>query len=129
MAVTITAGTPPQQITVETGAQLKSLGSQTIMLSGSEQTVCSQPGGTPSQITGYIDLSKLASGDTVVVKFYVKIKENGAWGACYEDSYSGKLSLPVVHVAKRPENHGLMITVKQTTGPHKQIDYEFFEES
>lgn len=118
----------PVSVTVG-GPRLKSMGARTVPLTGAEQPICEVPGGSPSQVSGYVDLRNLAHGDAVVIRFYVKVKENGAWGLCYEESYSDSLSPPIVHVAKRPENHGLKVTIQQTTGSPKIIDYEFFEES
>lgn len=111
------------------GQYLKSIGARTISLDGSEQAICEQLGGRPSQISGYIDLSNLGPGDIVVVRYYVKVKESSAWGMCYEESYSDSLNPPIVYVAKRPENHGSKFTIQQTVGSLKIIDYEFYEES
>lgn len=129
MPVSVSIPGTGQQVIVHAGPVLKSLGSKIATLNGSEQLLCEQPGGSPSQVMGYIDLSNLSHGDIVVVRFYVKVKENGAWGKCYEESYSDSLAPPVVHIAKRPENHGLKVTIQQTAGASKVIDYEFFEES
>lgn len=128
MPVSVTVG-GQQQVVIETGQQLKSMGAETVLLTGMEELICEQPGGTPSQISGYVDLRNLAHGDVVVIRFYVKVKAAGAWGLCYEESYSNSSSPPIVHIAKRPENHGLKVSIQQTAGPPKIIDYEFFEES
>lgn len=128
MAITVSVPGQPQ-VTVETGPSLKSLGEGTVQLTNAEQAICQQPGGTPSQINGYIDLSNLVAGDKVVITFYVKVKAAGEWRSCYTESYEGVQSPPVIHILKRPENHGLKITVVQSAGTNKKIDYEFFEES
>lgn len=129
MAVTITPGPGVQQVTVEVGQQLKSLGTKTTLLTGAEEAICEHPGGEPSQVMGYVDLTNLISGDIVIIRFYVRVRDGGPWGLCYEESYSGPLPSPIVHIAKRPENHGLKITIQQTAGSPKVIDYEFFEEA
>lgn len=129
MPVSVTVPGGEQKVIIEVGQQLKSLGAETTLLTGGEQTLCEQPGGSPSQVMGYVDLSNLAHGDVVAIRFYVKVKENSAWGLCYEESYSDSLTPPVVHIAKRPENNGLKVTIQQTAGSPKSIDYEFYEES
>ncbi len=120
---------PVSMTIVETSQHLKSKGAKTVPLTNAEQVVCEQLGENPSQVSGYVDLRNLAQGDAVVIRFYIKVKENGVWGLCYEESYSDSLSPPIVHVTKRPENHGLKVTIQQTTGSPKIIDYEFFVES
>lgn len=129
MPVSVSIPGGEQQVIVKAGQQLVSLGTMTTSLTGTEQILCEQGGGRPSQISGYVDLSNLTHGDIIVIRSYVKVKDNGAWGKCYEDNYSNSLAPPIVHVAKRPENHGLKVTIQQTAGSPKKIDYEFFEES
>jgi len=129
MPVSVSIPGTGQQVVVHAGPVLKSLGTKELILNGSEQLLCEQPGGSPSEVMGYVDLGNLVAGDTVLMKFYVKLKSNGGWRACYEESYTGVQALPLVHVAKRPENHGIMVTLQQTAGSSKIIEYEFFEES
>lgn len=106
-----------------------SLGAKNLTTGGTEQNLLEQPGGAVSQISGYIDLANLAPDDTVVIKFYAKVKADDDWRACYQEAYSGVQALPLLHIPKRPENHGLKITIQQTAGTYKAINYEFFEES
>ena len=129
MAITITIPSTGQQVIVNAGPTLKSLGTDVVLLDGSSQIIHEQPGGATSQLAGYIDLSNLIHGDTVVIRFLVRLIVGGLWGACYEETYSGVQSLPIIHVAKRPENHGIKVIIQQTTGIPKSITYEFFEES
>jgi len=114
---------------IKSGSRLISLGSGNVVADGSEQALIEQPGGTASQLLGYIDLANLADGDTIIMKFYAKVKANGAWKGCYEETYTGVQTPPLVHIVKRPEYHGLKITLQQTAGPYKTFDYEFFKES
>lgn len=108
--------------------RLVSLGSKTVKADGSEQTLVEQPAGSPSQVLGYIDLTNLADGDTIIMKLYAKVRHDGEWRAYHKESYSGVQPLPLVHITKKPENHGLKVTLQQTAGPYKSFDYEFFEE-
>lgn len=112
-----------------TRRQLISLGSKSIMADGTEQTLLEQPGGSPSEVLGYIDLANMSDGNTIMLRFYVKIKAAGEWRRAYEDTYSGVQAPPLVHVVKRPENHGLKVTLQQIAGSYKSFDHEFFKES
>ena len=107
---------------------MESLGSGTILLDGSEQTICEQGGGVPTQVSGYVDLSNLVAGDIVELKMFIKLKVGGNWVTYHQESYAGPLTPPIVFVSKRPENHGMKVTVTQTAGVPKSIDYEFFQE-
>jgi len=126
----ISVSIPGQQtITIKAGSELKSLGTESTSLNGLEQTVLERPGGETTSITGYIDLSGLLAGDVAVVALYIKMTAISPWKTCYKEIYTGHQELPIVHVAKRPENHGLKVTIQQTAGAHKNIIHEFFEES
>lgn len=108
---------------------LISLGSKTSTCDGMEQTLVEQPGGSPSQVSGYVDLANLADGDTVIMRLYAKVKADGPWRCYIEETYSGVQALPLIYVTKKPENHGIKVTIQQTAGSYRVIDYEFFEES
>ncbi len=122
MGITTTAPAPP-------APSLKSLGAATVVADGTEQTLCEQGGGSPSRVSGYIDLSPLLGGDTVVVRHYVKAKSAGAWRCYAEETYTGVQAIPLVHITEKPENHGLKVSLQQTVGAFKTFDYEFFEEA
>ena len=129
MGITVTVPGTEQKIIVNAGPTLKSLGTNTMMLDGSIQVLHEQPGGATSQMTGYIDLSNLVAIDVIIVKFLVRLTPTGTFGACYVETYSGIQPLPIIHIAKRPENHGIRVTIQQIAGSPKNITYEFFEES
>lgn len=125
----ITGSIGGQKVEIYAGPQLRNLGAKTVAADGTEQTLVEQPGGSPSQVLGYIDLANMVDGDTIILRFYAKVKADGQWRAAYEDTYSGLQFPPLVHVVKRPENHGLKVTLRQTAGSYKGFDYEFFEEA
>lgn len=108
---------------------LRSLGSKTIVADGTEQTLVQLFGGITSQVEGYVDLANLADGHSLTIKLYVRVRADGSWGAYHEESYSGVQALPLVYISKKPENHGLLVTLQQTAGIYKTFDYEFFTES
>ena len=109
-------------------ARLTSLGSASAVADGKEQTICERGGGSPSEVSGYIDLSNMADGDTIIIKFYAKVKADGEWCKYNGEEYKGIQLMPLLHIVKKPENHGLKISLEQTVGSYKSFDYEFFEE-
>ncbi|MFH0850282.1 MAG: hypothetical protein V1924_05015 [Candidatus Bathyarchaeota archaeon] len=117
MGITITA---PQEA-------LRSLGAFTVVADGTEQTLVDQGEG-PTRVMGYIDLSLMLGGDTVLVRHYVKVKSGGAW-VCYAgETYTGVQAVPLVYITEKPANHGLKVSLQQTAGVFKAFDCEFLEE-
>ena len=109
-------------------SRITSLASGSIAMTGAEQTLLEQPDGIVSRVSGYIDLTNLAAGDTLSIRMYLRVVAGGAWRLYHQDEYNGPVAPAVVHVVERPENHGLRLTLQQTAGVNKVIDYEFYQE-
>jgi len=109
-------------------SRITSLASGSIAMTGAEQTLLEQPDGIVSRVSGYIDLTNLAGGDTLIIRMYIRVVSGGAWRLYHQDGYNGPVAPAVVHVVERPENHGLRLTLQQTAGVNKVIDYEFYQE-
>jgi len=99
----------------------------TLTADGTEQTVVEATGTLEFNLDGYIDLSNLASGDTVVIREYMMIKSGGGYVKYAEESYSGVQSIPLLHIVTKPARYGLKITLQQTAGTYRSFDYQFFK--
>jgi len=97
----------------------------TITADGTEQVVIEIT--ELMNIEGYIDLSNLASGDTVIIRIYVKVKDGGDYEKHAEETYSGAQTLPLLFIQPRPAKYGLKITLQQTAGTYRNYDYQFFK--
>jgi hypothetical protein len=94
---------------------------------GSEQTVVEATGTLEFQLDGYIDLTNMASGDTVVVREYMKIQSAGDYVKYAEETYSGAQSIPLLHILTKPARYGLKVTLRQTAGTNRSYPYQFFK--
>jgi len=99
----------------------------TLTADGSEQTVVEATGTLEFKLDGYIDLSNMASGDTVVIREYIKIAPDGAYVKYAEETYSDAQSLPLLHIVTKPARYGLKITLRQTAGTNRDYPYQFFK--
>jgi hypothetical protein len=100
----------------------------TVVTSGSETTVIQDEisGNPPRFLEGYIDLSTLTTGDTIIVRQYIKIAPTGSYVKYAEETYSGIQDLPLLYIVTKPCRYGIMITIVQTTGTNKELSYQFF---
>ena len=96
---------------------------------GTEQIVVDQTGTLEFNLDGYIDLSNMASGDTVVIRQYMKIASAGNPVKYAEETYSGAQSIPLLHVITKPARYELKVTLQQTAGTYKSFPYQFFKRS
>jgi len=100
----------------------------TITMDGSEQNVVLDEvtDNPPRFLEGYIDLTNMASGDTIVIRQYIKIASAGAYVKYAEETYSGVQSLPLLYVVSKSGRYGIKITAQQTAGTYRQLTYQFF---
>jgi hypothetical protein len=103
---------------------LKVIGRGTITTDGTEQVIIEYTGSI-SSISGYIDLSNMVDGDSITIKAYVKIKENGDYVLYRPETYSNKQTEPALYVMPRLSGYAFKVTIQQTQGSYKNFDYLF----
>jgi len=79
-------------------------------------------------LEGWIDLANMTSGDTVTIREYARIREDGAYRLYDSADYSGAQVKPALHVVKLPTKYGIKVTLQQTAGVYKTFNYNFFKE-
>jgi hypothetical protein len=83
--------------------------------------------GNPQRhLEGYIDLTPMASGDTIVIRQYMKIASAGAYVKYAEETYSGAQTLPLLYVTTKSGRYGIKVTAQQTAGTYRSLTYQFF---
>jgi hypothetical protein len=99
-----------------------------VTMDGTEKNVVlDEVSGNPSRfLEGYIDLSPMASGDTIVVRQYMKIASAGNYVKNAEETYSGAQSLPLLYIVTKPGRYGIKVTAQQTAGTYRSLTYQFF---
>jgi len=100
------------------------IGKGTLTADGSEQTLIEYTGDI-SLISGYVDLTNMESEDTVIIKSYVKLKEDGEYRLYRSETFQGHPVEPAVYVLPRLSGYGIKLTIQQTTGTYKNYDYLF----
>lgn len=103
------------------------LGSGVLTADGLEQLVAEITG--LNRIMGYVNLSNLQAGDSVILKQYVKLLFLGSYSKYDEQSYSGVQTDPVVYIRSKESQFGVKITLQQTVGVNRSFEYDFFKEA
>ena len=91
---------------------------------GSEQDLLISS--TLAILTGYVSMSKMEAGDTIVIKQYIMV--NSSEELYHQATYSGIPSEPLIHFQSRAYKDQMRITLQQTAGTYKTYDYEFVKE-
>jgi hypothetical protein len=99
-----------------------------VVMDGTEKNVVlDEVSGNPSRfLEGYIDLSPMESGDTIVIRQYIKIAPAGNYVKHAEETYTGAQTLPLLYIATKTGRYGIKITAQQTAGTNRTLTYQFF---
>lgn len=103
---------------------LSNSGTQTAVIS-TEHTLYNPI--TNKFFTGYIDLSNMTSGDTVLIRVSIIVKTAGSYRMYWEGSYTGAQINPLVYIAPLPSDIGWRLTLTQTTGTGRVYDWRIYE--
>jgi hypothetical protein len=100
----------------------------TVTMDGTEKVVIlDEVAGNPQRfLEGYIDLSPMASGDTIVIRQYMKIASAGDYVKYAEETYSDAQSIPLLYIVTKPGRYGIKVTAQQTAGTNRTFTYQFF---
>jgi hypothetical protein len=99
-------------------------GTQTATVT-TEHTLTTQTGN--KFYTAYIDLTNMASGDTVEIRVSLIIKAAGSHILYYLGTYSGAQTNPLVYIPSLPSDISWKLTLKQTNGTGRNFDYRVYE--
>jgi hypothetical protein len=99
-----------------------------VAMDGTEKNVVlDEVTNNPSRfLEGYIDLTPMASGDTIVIRQYMKIASAGNYIKYAEETYSGAQTLPLLYITTKSGRYGIKITAQQTAGTNRTLSYQFF---
>jgi hypothetical protein len=98
----------------------------TLIADGTEQTLLEFVG--VGVVSGHIDLQNMEEGDVVIIRQYIKVKEDGEYKKYAEETYTGIQELPVIYITPKAVDIAMKITLQQTSGTYKSFDYNFIRE-
>lgn len=99
----------------------------TLTMDGNEQTVKEFTALT-QRMDCYLDLANMASGDTIVLKQYMKIKSGGSYRMFGMETYVGAQAAPLVYLELKPAKYGFKITLQQTGGTNRNVDWQTYKQ-
>lgn len=79
------------------------------------------------EYSGYIFLDKMQSGDTIVIRVYIKDVEEDTYKKWLEDTFSGALALPALRMEPIIGKVGIRVTARQTAGSYRTITHQWFK--
>ena len=116
---------------VESGGRLSTIPAFTtpteasITMTGSEQTLIEITDVKSSEVEAWVDLTPMQSGDTIVVKYYRKMKSGGTYAIYANETYSNAQSIPALCIMSKKVYRDTKVTAQQTaTGSYRTLDVQ-----
>ena len=84
--------------------------------------------GKQHRVDGFIDLSALASGESIKISEYMMIKSGGSYVLYAQETYSDAQDLPLLHITTKPAKYGLKVELTMDSAPaaDRSFDYQLF---
>ena len=82
-----------------------------------------------NRISGYMNFKNMQNGDTIIVREYVKLLSSSSYSEYDSQQYDNAQAEPVVYFKTKPTQFGTKITMQQTSGAPRDIEYDFFKEA
>ena len=115
---------------VITGAKetkrLKPIKGGNLQADGTEQTLLEFEG--IAKIVGYVDLSAMTVGDTVIIRQYMKIAEDADYKKYAEEALADIQPEPLLYITPKETDVAILVTLQQTTGTLKRYPHNFMRE-
>jgi hypothetical protein len=98
-----------------------------IVMDGTEKTLVEKTDNKVGILDGYVDLTPMAAGDTIVVRQSMQVKAAGAYAKYAEETYSGAQTIPLLHIVTKTAKDKIKVTAQQTAiGTYRTLDVQFY---
>jgi hypothetical protein len=121
---TFEAGTGARKIRIDKiPAALASVESSVVM-DGTEKTLIEITDVKVGHIEVWVDLTPMVGGDTIVIRYWKKIKAAGSYAKYAEETYSGAQTIPLLDVLNKGAYRDTKVTAQQTVGTNRTLDVQ-----
>ena len=97
-----------------------------ILMDGTELTLIEKTDDKIGLLDGYVDLTPMLAGDTIVICQYMQVKAAGAYAKYAEETYSEAQTIPLLHLTTKTAKDKIKVTAQQTAGTNRTLDVQFY---
>jgi len=97
-----------------------------IAMDGTEKILVEKTDDKMGLLDGYVDLTPMQAGDTIVIREYMKVKAAGAYVKYAEETYTNAQTIPLLHIVTKTAKTSIKVTAQQTAGTNRTLDVQFF---
>ncbi len=95
-----------------------------VLMDGTEKVLIEITDVKSSEIEAWTDLTPMLAGDTIVVRYWRKMKAAGSYAKYAEETYSGAQTIPALCIINKKVYRDIKITAQQTAGVNRTIDVQ-----
>ena len=123
---TFEAGTGARKARIDKTPAFETHVETSVVMDGTEKTLVEKADDKMGLLDGYVDLTPMQAGDTIVIRQYMKVKAAGAYVKYAEETYTGAQTIPLLHVVTKTAKTSIKVTAEQTAGTNRTLDVQFF---
>ena len=97
-----------------------------VVMDGTEKTLVEKTDNKLGLLDGFVDLTPMQAGDTIVVRQYMQVKAAGTYVKYAEETYSGAQSIPLLFLTTKTAKDKIKVTAQQTAGTNRTLDVQFY---
>jgi hypothetical protein len=97
-----------------------------VTMTGAENILVEKTDDKISLLDGFVDLTTMAGGDTIIIRQYMKIAAAGVYVKYAEETYSGAQSLPLLNIVTKTSKTSIKVTAQQTAGVNRTLPVQFY---
>jgi len=98
----------------------------TVAMDGTELVLAEKTDDKQGLLEGYVDLTPIQAGDTIVIRQYMKVKAAGSYVKYNEETYTDAQSIPLLNISTKAAKTAIKVTAQQTAGTNRSLDVQFF---
>jgi len=123
---TFEAGTGTRKARLDSIPAFETRVETSIAMDGTEKTLVEKTDDKMGLLDGFVDLTPMQAGDTIVVREYMTVKAAGSYAKYAEETYSGVQSIPLLYIQTKTSARSIKVTAQQTAGTNRTLDVQFF---
>ncbi len=121
---TFEAGAGTRKARIDKLAAFDAPTESSVVMDGTEKILFENTDVKSSELEAWLDFTTMAGGDTIVVRYYRKVKAAGAYVKYAEETYTGAQSIPLLCILSKKAYRDIKITAQQSAGVNRTLDVQ-----
>lgn len=120
------AGTGARKARIDNTPAYETAIETSIVMDGTEKTLVEKTDDKQGILEGYVDLTPMQAGDTIVIRQSMKVKAAGAYAKFAEETYTNVQTIPLLYIVTKATKTAVKVTAQQTAGTNRTLDVQFY---